>query len=270
MDFYGLIGKKLSHSLSPKIHNTLFKALEIEGAYKLFEVEKDNLGKLIDSIKLLKIKGVNVTIPYKQDVMKYLDFISDEAEKIGAVNTIFLEDNKLYGYNTDYFGFGTILKNNDITVKDNIAMVLGNGGAAKAVITYLLDQGIKKIYLVSRKIKGNSGYEDVRIECRTYEEITDIKGDVLINTTPLGMYPHMDETPVDEEIIKNFHALVDIIYNPKETKFLEIGKTLNKKVCGGIEMLIGQAIKAEEIWQGHLLNSEVTQNLYYMFEDEFK
>jgi len=270
LEFYGLIGEKLSHSLSPKIHNTLFKALEIEGAYKLFEVEKENLGKLIESIKLLRIKGVNVTIPYKQDVMEYLDFISDEAKKIGAVNTICLKDNKLYGHNTDYYGFGTILNNNDIAIRDKIAMVLGNGGAAKAVITYLLDQGIKKIYLVSRKIKGNSGYEDGRIEYRTYEEISDIKGDVLINTTPLGMYPHMDEIPVDEEIIKNFHALVDIIYNPKETKFLKIGKVLNKKVCGGIEMLVGQAIKAEEIWQGHKLDREVTQGLYSIFEDEFK
>ena len=154
MEFYGLIGKKLPHSLSPKIHNTLFKALEIEGAYKLFEVEKENLGKTIDSLKLLKIKGVNVTIPYKQDVMEYVDFISEEAKKIGAVNTIYLNNGKLYGYNTDYFGFGTIIKNHDVKVKDNIAMVLGNGGAAKSIITFLLDEGIKKIYLVSRKVKN--------------------------------------------------------------------------------------------------------------------
>jgi shikimate dehydrogenase len=270
LEFYGLIGEKLSHSLSPKIHNTLFEALNIEGAYKLFEVEKENLDRAIDSLKILKIKGTNVTIPYKQDVIKHLDFISDEAKKIGAVNTIYLKDNKLYGYNTDYFGFGTILMNNDIPVKGNIAMVLGNGGATKAVITYLLDKGIKKIYLVSRKKKDNSGYDDERIEHKSYEEIANIKGDVLINTTPLGMYPRMDETPVNEDIISNFNSLVDIIYNPKETKFLKIGKTLNKKVCGGIEMLVGQAIKAEEIWQGYSLDNEVTQSLYSMFEDEFK
>ena len=270
MDFYGLIGEKLPHSLSPKIHNTLFKALDIEGAYKLFEVEKEDLGKAIDSLKILKIKGVNVTIPYKQDVMKYLDFISEEAKKIGAVNTIYLNDGKLYGYNTDYFGFGTIIKNNNIKVKDSIAMVLGNGGAAKAVITYLLDEGIKKIYLVSRKSKDNSGYDDDRIECKSYEEIVHIKGDILINSTPLGMYPHIDETPVHEDIISNFNALIDIIYNPKETKFLKIGKALNKKVCGGIEMLVGQAIKAEEIWQGVPLDNEVTQELYSIFQDEFK
>lgn len=270
MEFYGLVGEKLPHSLSPKIHNTLFKALNIQGAYKLFEVEREDLGKAIDSLKILKIKGVNVTIPYKQDVMKYLDFISEEAKKIGAVNTICLEDGKLFGYNTDYFGFGTIIKNNNVDIKDNIAMVLGNGGAAKAVITYLLDQGIKKIYLVSRKKKDNIPYNDERVKVKSYEEIVDIKGGILINTTPLGMYPHIDETPVGEGIINNFETLIDIIYNPKETRFLKIGKSLNKKVCGGIEMLVGQAIKAEEIWQGYSLENEITEELYSMFQDEFK
>ncbi|WP_160693416.1 shikimate dehydrogenase [Clostridium sp. C2-6-12] len=270
MEFYGLIGEKLPHSLSPKIHNTLFQRLNIEGAYKLFEVEREELGEAIDSLKVLKIKGVNVTIPYKQEVMKYLDFVSDEAKKIGAVNTIYLKDGKLYGYNTDYFGFGTIIKNNSVEVKDNIAMVLGNGGAAKAVITYLLDEGIKKIYLVSRRTLAISGYEDNRIECKTYDEIAHIKGGILINTTPLGMYPHMEKSPVDEEVIDNFNALIDIIYNPKETKFLKLGRSLNKNIAGGIEMLVGQAIKAEEIWQETSLDNEVTKELYSIFQDEFK
>lgn len=269
MDFYGLIGEKLPHSLSPKIHNTLFTVLDIEGAYKLFEVKKEGLGKAIDSLKILKIKGVNVTIPYKQEVIKYLDFISEEAKRIGAVNTIHLNDGNLYGYNTDYFGFGTIIKNNKIKVKDSIAMVLGNGGAAKAVITYLLDQGIKKIYLVSRKSKDNLGHDE-RIEFRSYGDISNIKGDILINSTPLGMYPHIDEAAVNEDIIVNFNSLIDLIYNPKETKFLKMGKALNKKVCGGIEMLVGQAIKAEEIWQGISLGNDVTQELYSIFQDEFK
>lgn len=270
MKFYGLIGEKLSHSLSPKIHNTLLKDFKIDGAYMFFEVEKESLGKLIESIKLLKIKGVNVTISYKEDVMKYLDFISNEAKKIGAVNTIYLKDNKLYGYNTDYYGFGTILNNNEVVIKDNIAMVVGNGGAAKAVITYLLDHDIKKIYLVSRKIKGNSADKDERIEFKTYEEISEIKGDILINTTPLGMYHKVDYTPVIEDIINNFNSLINIIYNHKEIKFIEIGKTLNKKARYGIEMLVGQVIKAEEIWQRYKLDNELTQGLYSIFENEFK
>lgn len=103
MDFYGVLGHKLPHSISPQIHKEIFSLLNIEGAYKIFEVEKDDLCKFADSLRVLKIKGTNVTIPYKEDIMKYLDFISPESQKIKAINTIFLKDNKLYGYNTDYF-----------------------------------------------------------------------------------------------------------------------------------------------------------------------
>ena len=121
MEFYGVVGEKLPHSLSPKIHNRVFQLLNMECAYKLFEIEKDKIGELGNSLKLLNIKGVNVTIPYKKEVMKELDFISEEAKKIGAVNTIYLKDNKLYGYNTDYFGFGKMLENKNITSKDKTA-----------------------------------------------------------------------------------------------------------------------------------------------------
>ena len=106
MEFYGLLGEKLSHSLSPQIHKRIFDLIGIEGAYKLFPVPKDKVKKLGEGIKIFGIRGMNVTIPYKKEVMDQLDFISDEARKIGAVNTISLENGKLYGYNTDYYGFG--------------------------------------------------------------------------------------------------------------------------------------------------------------------
>ena len=150
MEFYGLIGEKLGHSLSPVIHKRVFELLGIEGAYKLFPIPKEDIKYYGKSLKVLGIKGVNVTIPYKQEVMKELDFISDEASKIGAVNTILLKDNKLYGYNSDYFGFGMLLDNNNIKVKDNVVVVMGNGGAAKALLQYILDNNPKKLYLVTR------------------------------------------------------------------------------------------------------------------------
>ena len=230
MDFYGVLGEKLPHSISPEIHDEIFSLLNINGAYKIFEVEKKDINKLCDSLRILKIKGTNVTIPYKQEVMKYLDSISEEAEKIGAVNTIYLKDGKLYGYNSDYFGFGTIIKKYDVELEGKITMVLGTGGASKAVVTYLLDKGVKKIYLVSRNHKNESDYKDDRVEYTTYEEIEEIKGDVIINTTPVGMYPKTGVSPVGENIIKNFDTLVDIIYNPRVTEFLAIGEKLNKKV----------------------------------------
>ena len=122
MEFYGLLGEKLSHSLSPKINKLILEKNNDEGAYKLFEIPKDKLGDFVDAIKILKIKGFNVTIPYKESIMKYLDYISDEASRIGAVNTVMLKDNKLYGYNTDYFGIEIMIKSKNIIIKNKIAV----------------------------------------------------------------------------------------------------------------------------------------------------
>ncbi|AOR24488.1 shikimate dehydrogenase [Clostridium taeniosporum] len=270
MNFYGLLGEKLSHSISPMIHNKIFSLLNIEGAYKIFEVEREDLSKFADSLRVLKIKGCNVTIPYKEDIMKYLDEISLEAKKIKAVNTILLSNNKLYGFNSDYYGFNTILVKNNIEVNGKVAMILGTGGASKAVVTLLLDKGIKKIYLISRTKKSRSISEDERIEYETYEDINDVKGDILINATPIGMYPNLNNSPVNENIINNFDVLIDLIYNPRETKFLQCGKKLNKKVCGGLDMLIGQGIKSSEIWHDMSINIDIQEELYSYINKEFK
>ena len=262
MEFYGLLGEKLGHSVSPEIHHKVFSILNIEGAYKKFEVSKEDLSKVADSIRTLKIKGINVTIPYKRDIMPYLDSISDEAKKIDAVNTILLKDNKLYGYNTDYYGFGTIINRNKIELNGKIAMILGTGGASKAVVTYLLDNDVSKLYLVSRSKNVVSSYDDSRVKYATYEEIENVQGDIIVNTTPVGMYPNIDASPVSENIIDNFIVLIDIIYNPRKTKFLEIGEKLNKKICGGLEMLVGHAIKSEEFWQGRKIDDKVLEEVY--------
>ena len=269
MNFYGVLGEKLPHSISPEIHEKIFSKLNIKGAYKVFEVEKEDLCKFADSLKVLKIKGTNVTIPYKEEVMKYLDSISLEAQNIGAVNTIYLKNDKLYGYNTDYFGFGTIIDKNNVKVEGQVAVVLGTGGASKAVVTYLLDKNIKKIYLVSRSKSIAFKYNDSRVEYIVYEDINDIKGDIMINTTPVGMYPKVGVSPVKEEIIANFDTLIDIIYNPRKTKFLEIGENLNKKICGGLEMLVGQAIKSEEIWQEMKISNDILEEVYTEINRKF-
>lgn len=268
MEFYGVVGEKLSHSLSPNIHNRVFNLLNIEGAYKIVEIPKDRISNLGQSMITLGIKGVNVTIPYKQVVMEQLDFISKEAENIGAINTIYNKDGKLHGYNTDYYGFGMMLDNKNIKVKDKIAVVLGNGGAAKAINAYLLDNKVKDLYLVTRN-KNSIDEIDNRIKIIDYEELKEIKGDILVNTTPVGMYPNVGVSPVSEEVINNFQALVDIIYNPMMTEFLSIGKKLNKVICGGLYMLVGQAIKAEEIWQGYNIDKEVVDKIYEEINSNF-
>lgn len=269
MEFYGLLGEKLGHSFSPEIHEKIFSLLGISGAYKKFEVNKSDLSKFIDGIKVLKIKGVNVTIPYKQEIIPYLDYLSEEARSINAINTILLKNGKLYGYNTDYFGFGTILKKNNVEIANKVCLVLGYGGAAKAVIQYLLDHDVEKVYIVSRRIFHATLYIDSRVHFTTYDKIDSIAGDILINTTSVGMYPHVDVSPVRIEVIRNFDILIDIIYNPRLTKFLTMGKEAGKQVCGGLEMLVGQAIKSEEIWQNTLISDDVLNEVILYMDEKF-
>lgn len=268
MEFYGLVGEKLSHSFSPEINGKIFKALGIEAAYKLFEIPKEDIKRLGESLKLLKIKGVNVTIPYKELVIEQLDVISEEAKAIGAINTIALKEGKLYGYNTDYFGFASMLSINNIEVKEKVCVVLGAGGASKAVITYLLDEDVKEVYLVSRD-KDKITNISPKVKIIDYKELEDISGDIIINTTPVGMYPNVGVSPVSNNIIEKYDTLVDIIYNPKTTEFLKIGQKLGKKTCGGLYMLVGQAIKAEEIWQERSIHLKVLSEIYDELETKF-
>lgn len=269
MEFFGLVGEVLGHSISPEIHEKIFKELNISAGYKLFEIEKSEISELKKALKLLKIKGVNVTIPYKQEVIEQVDFISREAEEIGAINTILLKEGKLYGYNSDYFGFKIMLEINNIDVKDKTCVLLGTGGAAKAIITYLKDAGAKKLYIVTRD-KSKKSNNDNFGTLIDYKELQDISGDILINSTPVGMYPHILNSPVDKHIIEKYDTLVDIIYNPKLTKFLSMGKALDKKICGGLYMLVGQAVKSEELWNDTIIDSKIIDNIYKELENKFR
>lgn len=267
MKFLGLLGEKLGHSLSPEIHSMIFKNIECQDAYKLFEIDRDNLDKFVESIKLLKVSGFNVTIPYKQDIIKYLDSISEEAEKIGAVNTVILKDGKLKGYNTDYIGFGMLLKSNNINVDGSVCTLLGYGGACKSSLQYLLDNGAKQIYIATRNPNNFSSNDKVKFI--SYENLRDIKGDIIINTTPVGMYPNVDVSPVDEEVIFNYNTLIDLIYNPQTTRFLEIGKNQGKKSVNGLLMLVGQAVAAEEIWNNLKIKDECINEIYQILKKRF-
>lgn len=269
MDNYGLLGEKLSHSLSPELHQDIFEKLNISGNYKLFEVEKDNVSNFINDLKTSNIKGINVTIPYKKIAVKYLDELSIEAKKIGAINTIYNKNGRLIGYNTDYYGFKYMLEDKDITVKNKKVTVLGTGGASKAVIQYLLDEEVSEINLVSRT-KKELYVDEEKIKVITYDEINNILGDIIINTTPVGMYPNSDKSPVSEETIKKYDVLVDVIYNPLETKFIKMGIRNNKIVCGGLMMLVGQAIKSEEIWQERSIDKRVIIEIYKRLINNFK
>lgn len=254
---YGLIGEKLSHSISPEIHNKLFQALEIQGNYQIFQVKKHKLSEAVYGLSALGAIGANVTIPYKVSVMKYLDSLSPEAEKIGAVNTILFKYGELKGFNTDYHGFKRALDFSSIAVEGKKAAVLGTGGASKAVCQCLIDNGIAHLVLVSRT-PGMNGIQTIG-----YDELKRLRGwDIIINCTPVGMYPGIDASPVGKEVLEHFSSAVDLIYNPLETLFLKYARELGMPCANGLYMLVSQAAAAEEIWQGITIDEALVEDIY--------
>lgn len=262
---YGLIGEKLGHSLSPEIHNRLFQLLDMKGSYSLFEIDKKDIGESIDDLRTLNIKGCNVTIPYKEEIMRYIDFISPEGKAIGAINTIHIKEGKSYGYNTDYFGFGLMLKKFAVDINEKIVVILGAGGAAKAVVQYLLDNEVAQVILVSRN-KQEASRKFSKVKIIDYDELKDLQqGDIIINTTPCGMYPKVDTSVVNKDVIAKFKVAIDLIYNPEKTLFLNWAEELDLKAINGLYMLIGQAIKAEEIWNNIKISQAIINEIYEEF-----
>lgn len=267
--FYGLIGEKLGHSLSPQINKLILEKINSEGVYNLFEIKKEDLQKAVQGLKALGAKGVNVTIPYKIQIIQYLDNLSEEAEKIGAVNTISFNNGILTGYNTDYHGFGASLKNAQVNIYNKKAVILGSGGAAKAVVQYLIDNGISNIIYVSRNPqnaeKNTKGFNII-----SYDDMNELTNqDIIINCTPCGMYPKIEYSPVNENILSKFSAAVDLIYNPDETLFLNQAGKLGLKTVNGLYMLVAQAAASQEIWKEIKISTEFVDEIYREIKCEF-
>ncbi len=240
MKIYGLIGEKLNHSFSMDYFTELFKTNDITAAYLNFELE--NISDVSEILERADITGLNVTIPYKEAILPYLDELSDEAKKIGAVNTIQFEDDKLIGHNTDAFGFAQSIKP-FLTFQHERAMILGTGGAGKAVAYVLENLGIDVIF-ISRNPKGEKqfGYDEVNENMLRACKL-------VVNTTPVGMFPQVDRCPTFPfEYLTAEHLVVDLIYNPAETKFLKRAKGQGAATLNGQPMLEQQALKAWEIW----------------------
>jgi shikimate dehydrogenase len=266
----GVLGEKLPHSYSPYINKRIMELTNVEGAYTKFELPLGHMEEFIKGIKILNIGGFNITIPYKEEVMPYLDHISKEAKSIGAVNTVANIDGKLYGYNTDYFGFSHTLKVNNITIKDKVIVILGNGGACKAIKDVAIDEEAKSVYIVSRNPKDiTQEILSDKVKIISYDQLLEIEGDILVNSTPVGMSPKVGISPVGPEIIKDYDVVVDIVYNPKETEFLRLGKELGKITVGGLYMLIGQAVKSEEIFHDVTIDEEVINIIYDEMKESF-
>jgi len=244
---FGLVGEKLSHSQSPQIHREIMSKHEVDGTYELLEFSKETFTQDFNSLKSLGYRGVNVTIPYKETVLPLLDEISEKAKYIGSVNTVSFENGISKGFNTDYHGFIALLEHENIAVKGKSAVILGSGGASKAIITALLDLGIYDLTIVSRGKHNFHGNYTISYEF--YKE-ANIKNDILINCTPVGMYPNVDASPLSKEDIHT-NVVIDLIYNPQKTLLLKYAEELGIKGISGGLMLTEQAVKAQEIWNGN-------------------
>ena len=242
----GLVGEKLSHSLSPQIHEEIMKQRGISGTYEILEFSKETFARDFNALKNSGYRGVNITIPYKESVIPLLDDISQQAKYIGAVNTVLFENGLAKGFNTDYNGFLSLLDHNNITVKGKGAVILGSGGIAKAVVKVLLDLGIYDLTIVSRGKQNFHGNYTVSYE---FFREANVKSDLLINCTPVGMYPNVDASPIPKECIKT-DIVLDMIYNPPKTLLLKYAEELGIRGINGSHMLKEQAVKAQDIWNG--------------------
>lgn len=239
----GLLGRKLGHSYSPQIHAFLG-----DYRYSLFEKEPEELENFL---KNGDFTGLNVTIPYKKDVIPYLDELSPAAGKLGAVNTIVRRpDGTLFGHNTDYFGFASLLKRSGIPVSGKKALVLGSGGASNTVQAVLKEQGAE-VVVISRS--GEDNYDNLSRHA---------DASVIVNTTPLGMYPNTGVSPVDLGGFPNLQGVLDVVYNPARTQLLLDAEKRGLPNANGLWMLVAQAKESAEYFTGHSIDDAVIAAIY--------
>lgn len=245
----GLIGEKLGHSWSPQIHRELLEMQSVEGTYELMEIPPDQIQEIPGKMRAENITGLNVTIPYKEVLLDGMDELGEEVEKIGALNTIFLKNGKTYGHNTDYYGVLYMFEKAGVDLKGKAVTILGGGGASRAAIYAVQKAGAASLTVAVRNVgKAESALRKYFPEINIQGMDTLPGGDTLFNTTPVGMYPKAGISAVKESQIRKYKVAADMVYNPLETEFLRLAGENGLKCVSGLAMLVGQAIRAEEIW----------------------
>ena len=260
-----VIGKPIKHSLSPLIHNYWINKYELGLEYKKMEVERESLPSLIENVRDKKITGLNITLPYKKDIISYIDEVSYSAKDIGAINTVFLRGNKVYGENTDGIGFTRALeKKTKFNFSNKSIYIIGAGGAAYGIISELIKKKVEKIYITNRTKQKTiqlvnffkTKNKKINLEFVEWKDLvpnSDV--DLIINTTSFGMKDN-ECLKIDINNLKDTLIFVDIIYNPKETELLKLFKKEGFVCMNGLSMLIEQAAVSFELWFNISLNNK--------------
>lgn len=256
----GILGWPLGHSLSPIMHNAAFEALHLDYVYVPLPVPPDDLPQAVAGLKAFGFVGANVTIPHKVAIIPYLDELDFSAQLVGAVNTIVIKNGKCIGYNTDAQGFIQSLTAKYVTITDGAAVILGAGGAARAVVSGLITNGIRHITIGARDAVKAKEFVDLfpkntNIQCCNWHEsffADQVRQcDILINCTPIGMSSHMEaQLPIDCKDLKTNAAVCDLIYNPPLTQLLASAKSRGHIIINGTGMLLEQGLLAFELWTG--------------------
>jgi shikimate dehydrogenase len=257
----GVIGDPVEHSLSPVMHNAAIAHLNVNYVYVPFPIKRENLEKAIAGFKAINVVGFNITIPHKQAIIPLLSEVSQTAKMVGAVNTVWRTDAGWCGTNTDVEGFLAPLKALSLDWQQITPVILGNGGAARAVVVGCSEMGCPEICVVGRdrakleQFKQSWANSPLKaaLNVYTWNELAGLVSNtkLLINTTPIGMYPKIDESPVDADVMKKLSAdaiAYDLIYTPNPTQFLAQAKERGAMAIDGLEMLIGQGAAALKLW----------------------
>ena len=244
---YGVIGNPVRHSLSPALHNAAFSATGFNAVYLAFEIE--DIEECVKGIRAFGIKGTSITIPFKTAVMPFLDEIDPLAKRIGAVNTIVNDNGRLKGYNTDAIGAQKALKKK-IELPGMTCLIIGAGGAARAIGFMLKEQDVAVSIVNRSRKRGEALARSLGCPFVPLVDIEGAKGDILVQTTPVGMYPHIDQCPVPEHILEQGMVVMDIVYLPAETRLLKSAKNRGCVTISGVDMLLHQGAEQFRLWTG--------------------
>jgi shikimate dehydrogenase len=244
---YGILGRPVAHSLSPAMHNAAFRELGLNAVYVAFPVT--DLAQAVAGLRGLNLQGVSVTIPFKEEIIPLIDALDPQAARIGAVNTVINRNGRLVGYNTDWLGALQALKAKTKLTGEHV-LLLGAGGAARAIAFGVLEEGGRVTLTDLDAPRAAALARDLQVEAIPLDAVDQCPAAILVNATPVGMEPKVDDIPIDPERLGRFRLVMDIVYKPLETRLLREAQARGAATLDGLQMLIHQATAQFELWTG--------------------